>query len=98
MDDTFDRPPRIPRALPSKVKGDLRPPVFHLRRKTGHTQRSISDELGIEQTRYYRYELPVTHESYCVMPVHIGRRFLRVLREFDIENVTLDDLYHPFLQ
>ena len=98
MDETFDRPSRVPRASAAKITGDPRPPIYYLRRKTGHTQRSLADELGIEQTRYYRYELPVTHGSYCVMPVHIGRRFLRVLREFDIEGVTLDDLYHPFLQ
>lgn len=98
MNDSFDAPSRVPRADPAKIKGDLRPPIYHFRRKTGHTQRSLSDQLGIEQSRYYRYELPVTHENYCVMPVHISRRFLRVLAEFEIKDVTLDDLYHPFLQ
>lgn len=64
----------------------------------GHSQRSLAEAIGIEQRRYYRYELPVTHENYCVIPVHLGRRFLVILDEFGIEGVTLDALYHPFLQ
>ena len=99
MSDPFDKPlSRVPRAVPAEIKGDLRPPIYHLRREMGHSQRSMAETIGIEQRRYYRYDLPVTHESYCVLPVHLGRRFLAVLEEFGIEGVTLDDLYHSFLK
>lgn len=86
------------RVMDWEVEGDPRPPIKALRERMRHTQRSMANILGCSQATYKQYELPVTHSKHIIMPVPLGRRFLREMNAFGIGGYSLDDLYHPSIR